>query len=146
MVRKGKSHYACDSRVKGYRSSITHNDRHEDKELLSVLTGLFTGACPLDLDKLPLTDYVKSCINVERCNMNCPLFSVCRYRDFIRKAQSLVYDFQIANHNLVLADVLGRKNGRRSLFPPRGVVIFDEAHKLLDAARQMLFFYISVFP
>lgn len=137
VVRKGKSHYACDSRVKGYRSSIAYNDRHEDKELLSVLTGLFTGACPLDLDKLPLTDYVKSCINVERCHLNCPLSSVCRYRDFIRKAQSLGYDFQIANHNLVLADVLGRKNGRRSLFPPRGVVIFDEAQKLLDAAQQM---------
>jgi len=30
VVRKGKSHYACDSRVKGYRSSIAHNDRHED--------------------------------------------------------------------------------------------------------------------
>ena len=28
VVRKGKSHYACDSRVKGYRSSIAHNDRH----------------------------------------------------------------------------------------------------------------------
>jgi ATP-dependent DNA helicase DinG len=72
VVRKGKSHYACDSRVKGYRSSIAHNDRHEDKELLSVLTGLFTGACTLDLDKLPLTDYVKSCINVERCVGGCP--------------------------------------------------------------------------
>ena len=137
VVRKGKSHYACDSRVKGYRSSIAHNDRGEDKELLSTLTGLFTGACPLDLDGLPLTDYVKSCINVKRCHLNCDLSSVCRYRDFIRKAQSIGYDFQIANHNLVLADVLSRKNGRKSLFPPRGVVIFDEAHKLLDSARQM---------
>jgi ATP-dependent DNA helicase DinG len=137
VVRKGKSHYACDSRVKGYRSSIVHNNRMEDKELLSMLTGLFTGACPLDLDKLPLTDYVKSCINVEQCHLNCDMSSVCRYRDFIRRAQTLGYDFQIANHNLVLADVLSRKNGRKSLFPSRGVVIFDEAHKLLDAARQM---------
>lgn len=137
VVRKGKSHYACDSRVKGYRSSLAHNERQEDNERLSILNGLFTGACPLDLDQLPLTDYVKSCINVDRCHLNCDLASVCRYRDFLRKAKSLAYDFQIVNHNLVLADVLARKNGRRSLFPPRGVVIFDEAHKLLDAARQM---------
>jgi ATP-dependent DNA helicase DinG len=137
VVRKGKSHYACDSRVRGYRSSIAHNGRMEDKGLLSTLTGLFTGACPLDLDSLPLTDYVKSCICVEYCHLNCDLSSVCRYREFIRKAQSLGYDFQIANHNLVLADILSRKSGRKSLFPPRGLVIFDEAHKLLDAARQM---------
>ncbi|MDD3229523.1 MAG: ATP-dependent DNA helicase [Oscillospiraceae bacterium] len=137
IVRKGKSHYACDSRVKGYRSSIAHNDRLEDQELLSTLTKLFTGACPLDLDNLPLTDYVKSCINVERCHLNCDLSAVCRYREFTRKAQTLGYDFQISNHNLVLADVLSRKNGRKSLLPPRGVVVFDEAHKLLDAARQM---------
>ncbi len=137
VVRKGKSHYACDSRVKGYRASISHNNRMEDKELLSTLTGLFTGACPLDLDGLPLTDYVKSCICVERCHVNCDLFSICRYRDFIRKAQTLYYDFQIANHNLVLADVLSRRSGRKPLFPPHGLVIFDEAHKLLDAARQM---------
>ena len=137
VVRKGKSHYACDSRVKGYRASISHNNSMEDKELLSTLTGLFTGACPLDLDGLPLTDYVKSCICVERCYANCDLFPICRYRDFIRKAQSLYYDFQIANHNLVLADVLSRRSGRKPLFPTHGLVIFDEAHKLLDAARQM---------
>ncbi len=137
VVRKGKSHYACDSRVKGYRSSIAHNNHTEDQGLLSVLTDLFTGAHPLDLDKLSLTDYVKSCINVKRCHLNCDLSSVCRYRNFIRKAQSLAYDFQVTNHNLVLADVLSRKSGRASLFPPRGIVIIDEAHQFLNAARKM---------
>jgi ATP-dependent DNA helicase DinG len=137
VVRKGKTHYACDSRVRGYQSSISHNGRVEDRELLHILNGLFTGACPLDLDGLPLTDYVKARICVERCDRSCNLSSVCRYRSFIRKALSRSYDFQIANHNLVLADVLSRKNGRNRLFPPSGVIIFDEAHKLLDAARQM---------
>jgi ATP-dependent DNA helicase DinG len=137
VVRKGKSHYACDSRVKGYQSSISHNGRMEDKELLNILNGLFTGSHSLDLDGLPLTDYVKARICVERCDRNCGLYPVCRYRSFTRKALSLSYDFQIANHNLVLADVLSRKNGRNRLFPPNGVIIFDEAHKLLDAARQM---------
>lgn len=137
MVRKGKSHYACDSRVKGYQSSISHNGRMEDKELLHVLNGLFTGSHTLDLDGLPLTDYVKARICVERCDRNCSLYTVCRYRGFIRKALTFGYDFQIANHNLILADVLSRKNGRNRLFPQSGVIIFDEAHKLLEAARQM---------
>lgn len=39
IVRKGKSHYACDSRVKGYRSSIAHNDRQEDQESLKIRFG-----------------------------------------------------------------------------------------------------------
>ena len=46
-------------------------------------------------------------------------------------------DFQIANHNLVLADVLSRKGGRNRLLPEHGILILDEAHKLLEAARQM---------
>lgn len=46
-------------------------------------------------------------------------------------------DFQIVNHNLVLADVLSRKGGRSRLLPEHGILIFDEAHKLLEAARQM---------
>lgn len=74
---------------------------------------------------------------MERCHLNCDVSAVCRYREFTRKAQSPGCDFQITNHNLVLADVLSRKNGRKSLFPPLGVVIFDEAHKFLGAARQM---------
>ena len=137
VVRKGKSHYACDSRVRGYRSSIAHNNRMEDQALLSTLTKLFVGACPIDLDGLSLTDYVKARINVAHCNLNCDLSSVCRYRNFVRRAQSLMYDFQVTNHNLVLADMLGKKNGRASLFPPHGVVIIDEAHQFINAARQM---------
>lgn len=137
VVRKGKSHYACDSRVKTYRSSICHNDRTEDKELLELMTALFTGACPLDLDQLPLTEYVKKRICVERCHLNCDLSAFCRYRSFTRNCMLTPYDFQIANHNLVLADILSRKGGRKKLFPDSGIIIFDEAHKLLDTARQM---------
>ncbi len=136
-VRKGKNHYACDSRVKTYLLSIRHNDRPEDQELIGVLTALFAGACPIDLDGLPLTDYVKERICVERCQRTCGLYSVCRYRTFLQHSNRREVDFQIANHNLILADVLGRKDGRGGLFPEHGVLIFDEAHKLPEAARQM---------
>ena len=137
VVRKGKSHYVCDDRVRNYRSSILHNGREEDQELLETLERLYTGACSIDLDGLPLTEYVKGRICVERCHLHCDLSSICRYRNFIRKSQTNAFDFQIVNHNLVLADVLSRKGGRNPLFPACCILIFDEAHKLLDAARQM---------
>mgnify|MGYP002510272871 FL=1 len=136
-VRKGKSHYACDSRVKDYLASIRHNDRPEEQGLVEILTMLFTGNCPIDLDGLPLTDYVKSCIRVERCQPTCGLASVCHYRSFLKRASRNGIDFQIVNHNLVLADILSQKGGRNRLLPEHRVLIFDEAHKLLDAARQM---------
>ncbi len=136
-VRKGKSHYACDSRVKTYLSSIKHNNRPEDGKLIEALTALFVGAASLDLDGQPLTDYVKERICVEDCRGTCGLSSVCRYRAFLRKSNQGRVDFQIANHNLVLADVLSRKGGRNRLLPEHGILILDEAHKLLEAARQM---------
>lgn len=136
-VRKGKNHYACDSRVKTYLLSVKHNNRSEDQELVEVLTALFVGACSIDLDGLPLTDYVKERICVERCQSTCAFYSVCRYRTFLQRSNQREVDFQIANHNLVLADVLSRKGGRNRLLPEHGILIFDEAHKLPDAARQM---------
>lgn len=136
-VRKGKNHYACDIRVKTYLFSVRHNNRPEDQGLVEVLTALFVGACSIDLDGLPLTDYVKERICVERCQGTCAFYSVCRYRTFLQRSNQREVDFQIANHNLVLADVLSRKGGRNRLLPEHGVLIFDEAHKLLEAARQM---------
>lgn len=137
VIRKGKSHYACDLRVKIYLASLQRNNRVEDQELIQLLSALFCGACPLDLDGLPLTDHVKDCIQVERCPQNCPLADVCRYRTLLKEAGRKEIDFQIANHNLVLADILSRKGGRNRLLPEYQILIFDEAHKLLEAAQQM---------
>lgn len=137
VVRKGKRHYACDSRVKTYQSSIVHNNHADDDVLLRTLTALYTGSCTIDLDRLPLTEYVKKRICVERCYRGCEFASFCRYRSFSQSCMTVPYDFQIANHNLVLADVLSQKGGRKRLFPDSSVIIFDEAHKLLDTARQM---------
>ncbi len=132
-IRKGKSHYACDDRVRNYLSSIRHNNRRSDGTLMETLTALFSGGCPIDLDGLPLTDYVKGRICVNHCHFHCDLSAVCRYRDFLRKTQTMAYDFQIANHNLVLADILSQKGGRNRLLPQSGILIFDEAHPLVDA-------------
>lgn len=137
VVRKGKGHYACDYRVKIYLSSLHYNNFVDDSELISILEVLCTGGCTIDLDRLPLTEYVKKRICVERCQRGCEFASFCRYRNFNQSCMTVPYDFQIANHNLVLADVLSKKGDRNPLFPDCGTIIFDEAHKLLDTARQM---------
>lgn len=50
---------------------------------------------------------------------------------------SPAFDLQIANHNFVMANVLNTKSGRKRLLPFYQAVIFDEAHKIADTARQM---------
>ncbi|MCI8577743.1 MAG: ATP-dependent DNA helicase [Lachnospiraceae bacterium] len=137
VVRKGKNHYACDSRVKTYLSSIEHNNRLEDQELIKSLIAIFTGGCPIDLDGLPITNYVKERICVDRCPGTCEFASLCRYRTFLRRSGQADIDFLIVNHNLTLANILNRKNGRNRLFPEHCAMIFDESHKLLEAAREM---------
>lgn len=137
LVRKGKSHYACESRLKTYLSSIIHNNHHQDDALIELLTKLFAGSLPIDLDGLPLTSYVKARICVERCPCSCPFASVCRYRNLIRKTQKNSFDFLVVNHNLVFADILNEKDGRKYLLPDYEILIFDEAHKLLEVAKQM---------
>lgn len=137
VVRKGKNHYACDSRVKTYLSSIEHNNRLEDQELIESLIAIFTGDSSIDLDALPITNYVKERICVEHCYGTCEFASLCRYRTFLRKSGQSDMDFLIVNHNLALADVLCQKSGKSRLFPEHCALIFDEAHKLPETARDM---------
>ncbi|MGL5434599.1 MAG: ATP-dependent DNA helicase [Lachnospiraceae bacterium] len=137
VVRKGKSHYVCYSRLKTYLFSLIHNNVEEEQQLIDILDKLFSGKYSIDLDKLPITDYVKRKICVEHCSPGCEFATTCRYQRYIRRVQSGDCDFQIANHNLVVADVLSQKAGRRRLLPEYGAIIIDEAHKLPDVARQM---------
>lgn len=138
VIRKGKSHYVCDSRLKTYEASVQHMQRDRDIDLLADLEKLQgIEERKLDLDNAPLTAYVKGRINVFQCRDNCPYAPICRFMRFRKKCLSGVYDFQITNHNYILAEMIGRKQGRKALFPDYGAIVFDESHKLVDAARQM---------
>ena len=138
VVRKGKSHFVCDSRLKTYESSIRNHNRPEDQGLLAQLGELWREQENyLDLDGFPLTPYVKERINVSKCTEFCPHSSYCRYASYNRRWMSESFDFQISNHNYVLADVINRREGKKKLLPYYQVAVFDEAHKLIDAARQI---------
>lgn len=128
VVRKGKRHYVCDARLGIYEASIKSLSRNTDAGLLlelAKLQGLEEDR--IDLDNTALTPYVKAKINVLRCSSSCPYLVMCRFRNFRKRCTTEMFDFQITNHNYVLADLIGRKQGKKPLFPAYGAMVLDEA-------------------
>jgi len=133
VIRKGRGHYICEKRL---RQFFHFEPEGETKRLLKTL-----------LDKPSLTDlgeidgitaYVKRKIGVSgRCDSKCPCYKSCRYLKHMEHVQSSNHDFQVCNHNYLLADTIRRSKGQRPLIPHYQAVIIDEAHKFLQAARQM---------
>ena len=137
VVRKGKAHYACDLRLQGYHASIQELDN--DDELLAVLEQIKAADYrQLDLSFYPVSRYVKDCICLlGRCPSNCPKRKGCRYLSFVEHCMQDDFAFIVANHQLVFAHIANRNTGGNDILPPHQAIIFDEAHKLLEAARQI---------
>ena len=140
-VRKGKSHYICDIKLKTYLSSLEKNKSQRDETLIKTLKKLsLVNEREIDLDTYPLTRYVKDRICVtNKCNALCSRYDTCRFISFTNGCLYHKYYFQIANHNYVFADIMSY----RPLLPKYKVIIFDEAHKLYDVAKQMYGCYLS---
>lgn len=83
MIRKGKKHYVCDTRLRTYESSIKNLDRELDQKLLIELKRL-TGENEnlLDLDNAILTPYVKGRIDGWFRMQNVKVFGY-DYDDFV---------------------------------------------------------------
>ena len=131
-IRKGREHYICEKRLHVYYNAIDVLT----KKKLEPFIGL---DAPFDLTGVgSLTPYIKKRICVsEKCSDNCKYLGKCRYADYIEYANDPRVDFQITNHNYFLADTLHRATGRHPLLPNYQLVVIDEAHKFLQAARQM---------
>jgi ATP-dependent DNA helicase DinG len=131
-VRKGKEHFICERRLHGFHKSVDA----PEKALLEPFIGEFS---PFDLtDADSLSAHIKRRICVSgKCGENCPFFSNCRYIRHMKKINDHRIDFQITNHNYFLADALHRAGGKRPLLPHYQLVVIDEAHKFLAAARSM---------
>jgi ATP-dependent DNA helicase DinG len=85
-----------------------------------------------------LTPYMKRHVCVSgKCGEACRYAGYCRYLRYLDQANDSKTDFLITNHNYYLADVLHRASGKRPLLPHYQMVVVDEAHKFLTAARQM---------
>ncbi|MFI3238276.1 MAG: ATP-dependent DNA helicase [Lachnospiraceae bacterium] len=135
VVRKGKKHYICDRRLESYAKSISTNK--EDLELVQYLDMLRRNEHMIDLDFLQFSKYVKNSICVNRCDQRCGLRAYCRYQTFLKSCRTDFYDFQIVNHNYLIADLLVRKQGEKQLLSDFGTIVIDEAHKLPDTIRSM---------
>jgi len=130
-LRKGKSHYICERRLAEFLEKANAPTHAAAKALRSRNI--------VDLSTLRgITPYIKRGVNVdEHCNRNCPQYESCRYMRFLRSVNKGGYDFQVINHNLFLADTKQRAHNEKPLIPDYQAVIIDEAHKFIDAARDM---------
>lgn len=131
VVRKGKSHYVCDERLRRRLQAVdlTRKNPRARDALLSLRDHL-------DLDMAEnLSSYDRAHVCVPKI-CDCGQES-CRYQCFMEVCASDRYQVQICNHNLLLADSIHWSIGRRPLLPEWATLIVDEAHKLPEAARQM---------
>ncbi len=131
-VRKGKEHYLCEKRLREFCEDA-------DAQAMLLLRPLLEENAPCDLaDTNGLTPYIKRKICVAgRCSEECRHISRCRYIRYLAEANDPKVDIQVTNHNYFLADILHRVGGKRPLLPHYQLVVIDEAHKFLQAARQM---------
>lgn len=132
-LRKGKGHYLCERRFRDYLASLeswTEIGFH-NVALLSLLRDPEESRIDLDGSGLPSRIRARICVK-DTCK-GCPHRQDCRYHRMNQGLQTGNYDFLVTNHNYVFADVL--TGG--SLLPKHDTVIFDEAHKLPDTAREM---------
>lgn len=111
IIRKGKSHYVCDERLR-QRLQVVNLKRKNPK----AREALLSLRDHLDLDlAIHLSGYDRERVCVPqicdcgRCD--------CRYLCFMDVCDSGRYQFQICNHNLLLADAIHRSTGKRPIFP-----------------------------
>jgi ATP-dependent DNA helicase DinG len=133
VVRKGKEHYICPKRLADYLREMKNTGlKHQ---LLPILES--NELTDLDgFDKISAQIKRKICVD-SHCNHNCKQRETCPYMTFMTKAKSGEFDFQVCNHNYLLADTLRRKEDGKPLLPNYQALVIDEAHKFLQAARQM---------
>lgn len=140
ILRKGKEHYLCEERYTDFMDYLKHSNILRDIRLYQKLKAKGLEQGNIDLDAYPdIKQHVVRKINVPRsCDKSCPCYKQCRYIDHINRAKSESYTFQVTNHNYYLASVQREYAGLPPLIPTCSVHIIDEAHKLLDAAYQIL--------
>ena len=129
-LRKGKSHYVCDERLRQHLQQRPNGKNAAQKRDLYSLRNV------LDLDetqKLSSFDRERVCVP-PFCDCKHP---DCRYRRHLTECGQKRYLFQICNQNLWLADCMHRESGLKPILPDACTVIVDEAHKLPETAREM---------
>ena len=130
VVRKGKNRYVCDRRLSERLRGIDHSKKNRQQR-----NALISLTQTIDLDSVvDLSEFDKVRVHVEHCS-KCR-YAECRYRSFIKQSKSPAYDFQICNHNLLIADALHRREGLRPVLPEHCALKLHAT--ILQAMNQML--------
>ena len=135
VLRKGKERYVCDLRLYSRQQQIARRGERFARRM-GILQK--ANAC-LDLDQIAgLSRYDRRRICVpQRCTRDCLGRNRCRYQNYLRVAKDPAIQFQVCNHNYLLADAAHRQNGWKPLLQDYGALIIDEAHRLPEANQQM---------
>lgn len=136
VLRKGKDRFVCDLRLlERLRQMALRDERFARRA-----AGLSRAQDCLDLDRLPgLSGFDRRHICVpEQCPRLCPERSRCRYQRYLRDSNGPSISIQVCNHNYLLADAMHRQNGWKPLLRDYQAIVVDEAHRLPEAAEQML--------
>ncbi len=138
-LRKGKDHYFCKMRYERLVEYLKSSKKNVDRDLVEKLNSCNLGNS-IDLDEFKgLKNHVMQKINVPKnCEKSCPRFKECEYIKYMEYVKEPFHHFQVCNHNYYLADAVKRAKGRQTLIPEHSIEIIDEAHKLMDAAVQIL--------
>ena len=134
VVRKGKEHFVCDSRLEQRIEAIRHKQKNAvQKEALLSLQKQY------DMDTVKdLSGFDRRLVCVPKfCPRECPGRQMCRYQRYLKESKKQDVFIQICNHNYLLADAFHRTEGYKPLLSDYRALIVDEAHKLPEAARQM---------
>ena len=142
VLRKGKERFVCDLRLLERQRQMAQRGERFARRAAILRQAL---DC-LDLDKLPgLSGFDRRQICVpEHCPRLCPARGRCRYQRYLRESNDLAVSIQVCNHNYLLADALHRQNGWKPLLRDYQAVVIDEAHRLPEAAEQMLTKQLSI--
>jgi ATP-dependent DNA helicase DinG len=133
VLRKGKQHHVCESNLR-LRLSFEKNPK-----TAAMLKEIIDDPDSIDFAEIGgLKSHIKNKIRVPfKCPKNCVFFGRCRYRAYRESISNSGFDFQVTNHNLLLADARMRSEEKGSVLPPYQMLVIDEAHKLLPAARSI---------
>lgn len=143
---KGRSSYLCPHRLEQARQAPEGWDRISLRQLVRVETWA-QGTTSGDLSEVAGLDERSAlwpAITSTRDNClgsDCPSLARC----FVMKArkEALEADVVVVNHHLYFADAALKEGGVAELLPSAEVVVFDEAHQILDTGLQFLATQVS---
>jgi ATP-dependent DNA helicase DinG len=138
---KGRGSYLCRHRMAQARQLPEGLDR-TSLRLLARVEDWARSTASGDLSEVPGLDERSALMPLitstrENClGSECPAFNECHVMQARR--QAMAADLVVVNHHLFFADLALKEGGMAELLPAVEVVVFDEAHQILDTGLQFV--------